>query len=167
MAIHYLLYACVECGRENGLEAEKDAEVCERCHTRYTRVEQAHIRVEPPNQPAIVRSAAEWLDVLNEKGLARELGHRVRVLLRIADQQKPYHHAGIYLGHGEQFGEPLEGELTVDIEAIRFTGGQSYTWALDELTAVQPSSTSGRVVVIVPACAGSPLGGPKRRGASR
>jgi hypothetical protein len=142
VAIHYLLYACVECGREDSLKAEKDAEVCERCHTRYTRVEQARIRVEPPNQPAIDRTAAEWLDLLNETGLARELGHSVRVLLRIANQQKPYRHSGIYLGHVEQFGAPLEGELQVDAEAIRFTGTQSFIWPLDELTAVQPSSTS-------------------------
>jgi hypothetical protein len=145
MAIHYLLYACVECGREGGIKpGEKGEEVCERCHTRYARVNQADIRCEPPNQPAVVHSAAEWLDLLHEQGLHRLLGRSAQVVVRIADKYRPYRHAGVYLGEIEQLGEPMTGTLTVDQEAVRFTaeGGASFVWPLDELTAVQPSSTS-------------------------
>jgi hypothetical protein len=147
VAIHYLLYACVECGREGGIKrdkADKGAEVCDRCHARYTRIDGARIQCESPNKPAVVHTAAEWLDILAEMGLAREFGHEARVVLRISEHQKPYYELGVYLGRIEQFGAPIEGEFSMTAETIRFVSptGPSFEWRLDDLTAVQPSSTS-------------------------
>jgi len=73
MPIRQLLYACVECGREGGIRPAKDAEECDRCHTRYTRAEGALIRCERPGHKAEVKHPAEWLDYLHTHGEKKPL----------------------------------------------------------------------------------------------
>ena len=66
------------------------------------------------------------------------------VILRIAEKSQPHYHGGVYLGHIEQFGQPMSGVLTLSREALVFAPeeGSPRTWRLEELTAVQPSSTT-------------------------
>ncbi|HSL71388.1 MAG TPA: hypothetical protein VK864_14170 [Longimicrobiales bacterium] len=145
MAIHHLLYACVACGREAGIKPTGAGEVCERCGARYARGEGALIRCERADGTVEVRHPAEWLDRLGQSGLLEESRHRPEpVVLSIATTWRPYHHAGVYLGQVERFGEPMSGVLTLTDEALTFEpeNGQRQTWPLDELTAVQPSSTT-------------------------
>jgi DNA-directed RNA polymerase subunit RPC12/RpoP len=145
VAIHHLLYACVECGREAGIRETKDGEVCERCGARYSRAEGAGIRCEPNNGPPVVKHPAEWLDILARGGvLERPPSRPEPVLVRMAHGSKPYRHSGIYLGEVEYFGDPVPGLLELTTDALVFTPSQgpAVTWSLNELTAVQPSSTT-------------------------
>jgi len=142
VAIADIVYACIECGGVETLRPAGDAETCERCGTRYCRVDGALIRAERPGRPPETRSAGEWLDLL--AAIGADSPHAIRpapVLLRIADRQRPHRAAGMYLGRIESFGPELEGvlslagdRLAVQTEAARFE------WSLLELTAVQPSS---------------------------
>ena len=146
MAIRDLLYACVECGREAGIKKAQDGERCERCNTRYTRVKGARIRVERAEGQAEEKHAAEWLDLLEQRLPIEPPApdRRERVILKVAQGDKPHFHRGIFLGNIEQFGLPIEGWFSLTGEDIRFEPdhGPTQTWPLRELTAVQPSSTS-------------------------
>jgi hypothetical protein len=146
MAIHHLLYACVVCGREGGIKPADKNEVCERCSAKYTRADGALIRCEPAGAPAETKHPAEWLDLLQSQWPLSEMRieRSSRVILRIAEESEPHYHGGVYLGHIEQFGAPMPGVLTLSRDALGFTPeqGGSITWRLDELTAVQPSSTT-------------------------
>lgn len=146
MAIHHLLYACVECGREGGIKPQDKAEVCERCGARYSRVDGAMIRCEPPNGKPDVRHPSEWLDLLEANWPIdqRRIDRQDRVIMRIAERSRPHYHGGVYLGQIEVFGPAVAGVLTLSKAAVSFAGdqGTGYTWPLTELTAVQPSSTS-------------------------
>ena len=145
MAIHHLLYACVECGREAGIRETEEGEVCNRCRARYSRAEGAAIRCEPLNGPAVVKQPAEWLDILARGGVLERAPSRPEpVIVRLAKGSKPYRHSGVYLGEVEHFGDPISGFLELSSEALRFkpTDGSEVVWPVHELTAVQPSSTT-------------------------
>ena len=146
MAIHHLLYACVECGRQGGIKPRDKEEVCDRCGTRYSRVDGALIRCEPPNGKPEVRHPSEWLDLLeaNWPIEQRRTERQDRVISRIAERSRPHYHGGVYLGQIEVFGPPVAGLLTLSGAALTFVAdeGTSSTWPLAQLTAVQPSSTS-------------------------
>jgi hypothetical protein len=145
VAIHHLLYACVECGREAGIKETEAGEVCDRCGARYSRADGAAIRVEPANGPPVVKQPAEWLDVLSRGGiLDRKPSKPEPVIVRLATGSKPYRHSGVYLGEVEYFGEPVSGFLELSDESIVFkpAEGAEVVWPLHELTAVQPSSTT-------------------------
>lgn len=142
MAIADVLYACIECGRQEGLRRVEAAEACERCGTRYTRVDGAQIRIEAPGRPAETRPAAFWLDILlNAAPESLENVPPDPVLLRIAERRRPHWAAGLYLGRIEHFGPDLSGTLTLEKDRLSFAGDYiQYSWKLLDLTAVQPSS---------------------------
>ena len=145
MAIHHLLYACVECGREAGIKETEAGEVCDRCGARYSRADGARIRVEPVNGPAVVKHPAEWLDILAHTGvLERPPAGPEPVIVRMANGTRPYRHSGVYLGEVEYFGDPIKGKLSLTADAVVFDPdeGEVIRWPLHELTAVQPSSTT-------------------------
>lgn len=146
MAIHLILYACIECGRESSIKPIKGerAEVCERCGTLYTREEGAMIKCAPPNREPETRHPSEWLDILEQHPL-RGGARKERALVSFARKQLPYRHSGMYLGHVEKFEPPLPGTIELTEEAVLFRADgsdQTEVWPLDELTAVQPSSTT-------------------------
>lgn len=146
MAICDLLYACLECGRVAAIKTRDQDEACEHCGTRYQRVEGARIRVQRPDGTSEVKHPAEWLDLL-ELTWPIESGRpdlRERVLFRQARTDKPLWHRGIYLGRIEEFGPTQPGWLTLTRDELRFQPdqGESQVWLLNDLTAVQPSSTS-------------------------
>ena len=146
MSIRDLLYACIECGREGGLEPVRDQEICGQCGTRYCRVEGARIQVTRPTGDPEVRHPAEWFDLL-EARRPRSIVHierRERVAVRTAASSKPLRHRGVYLGQVEEFGAPETGWLTLSPQELRFEpdGGSARIWPLAQLSAVQPSSTA-------------------------
>ena len=145
MAIHHLLYACVQCGREAGIKETEAGEVCDRCGARYSRAEGAAIRVEPPNGPAVLKQPSEWLDILAQGGvLERPASRPEPVIVRMAHGSKPYRHSGVYLGEVEHFEDPVSGVLELVADALKFktSEGAEVVWPVSELTAVQPSSTT-------------------------
>ncbi len=141
MPIRHLLYACVECGREGGIQPTKDGEVCDRCATRYTRAEGSMIRCERPGRETEVKHPADWLNYLHthsEKGATRR---PAPVTLRIAPRQKPYRHSDVLLGFIEEFDPPEDGTIELGEDSINFkSAAGERRWPLDELTAVQPTS---------------------------
>ncbi len=145
MAIRHLLYACVECGREEGIRETREGEVCNRCGACYSRVDGAGIRVAPPNGEAVTKPAWEWLDILGHTdALQRPPGRPEPVIVRLAHGTRPYRHSGVYLGEVEYFGDPVAGLLELTAESVVFkpTAGATINWHLRDLTAVQPSSTT-------------------------
>lgn len=142
MAIADILYTCIECGRQEGLRAADGAEVCERCGTRYSRVNGAQIRVERPGRPAETRPAAEWLDILlNAEPEPLDDIPPEPVSLRIAERWRPHSAGGRYLGRIEHFGKEITGTLLLEEDRLIFDGEEiRFTWPLLDLTAVQPSS---------------------------
>jgi hypothetical protein len=146
MAIRDLLYACVDCGREAGIKAVHDGDVCDRCGARYSRADGATIRVVHNDGSSDVKHPSEWLDLLEQRvpieGMRPD--RRERVFVRTAVSSKPLYHRGIYLGQVEHFGDPEPGWLSLKPAELCFEpdNGAPRTWPLDDLTAVQPSSTS-------------------------
>jgi len=76
--------------------------------------------------------------------------------MRVATGAIPLKRSGEYLGAIERMGERQSGTLTLTTRSLEFSGDTgTITWLLDELTAVQPSSSSlqikarGRPVVSV------------------
>ncbi len=145
MAIRDLLYACVECGRESGLKPAEKEEICDRCGTRYRRGVGASITCVRPNGVTETRPAAEWLDQLRSHFTAEETRQepRDRVVIRVARTHKPVRHRGVYLGKVELFGQVRSGWLTLGAQHLRFDpdSGVAEVWPLEQITAVQPSST--------------------------
>ena len=146
MAIHDVLYACVECGREAGLKQKDMEEVCDRCGARYFRAKGAGITLVRPSGASETRSAADWLDELRASlpQLGMRPDARDQVVIRVAQANKPIRHGGIYLGRVELFGEPRTGWLSLTADHVRFDPeqGAAEVWPLDRITAVQPSSTT-------------------------
>jgi hypothetical protein len=146
MAIRDFLYACVECGREGGIKPGRERETCVQCGTHYRRVAGSRIQVERPTGSTEVKHPADWFDLL-EAQRPRSIVHterRERVAIRLAHSSKPVRHRGIYLGQVEQFSAPETGWLTLTPNQLRFEpdGGPERIWPLDQLSAVQPSSTA-------------------------
>jgi hypothetical protein len=146
MAIRDLLYACLHCGQEAAIKPGNDQEVCQHCGTRYRRALGAMISVERPDGSSQLKHPADWLDLLEaQRPIGPPATHqRERVAIRIAARDKPVRHRGIYLGRVEQFSPPQLGWLTLTPLDLRFEpdGQEMQIWPLDELTAVQPSSTA-------------------------
>lgn len=148
MAIRDLLYACIECGREGGLRPAESGEVCDRCSTRYSRVEGALIRCEPPGKPTETRHPSEWVDLLAQARGFEAATREEPVILRVASHHRPLQVNGEYLGKVEQFGPPIGGTIELTDDALVFRAADRIEhWALVDLTAVQPSSTALQVKI--------------------
>ena len=151
MAIRDLLFACVECGRESGLKPSEQEEVCDRCGTRYYRGAGATITCVRPNGTTENHPAAYWLDHLERSSRPDDTRAepRDRVVIRMATTHKALRHRGIYLGKVELFGEPVTGWLTLTGSHLRMEPEQGIAelWPLDQITAVQPSSTTLQIKI--------------------
>lgn len=125
-----------------GLRPADGEEICDRCGTRYRRVDGARIRIQPPGKPAETRSAGEWLDMLSKAGVdSIDSVPPEPVVLRIAETWRKHWISGVYLGRIEQFGPEMPGTLRLEPDRLTFDGGETrLEWRLFDLTAVQPSS---------------------------
>lgn len=167
MAIRDLLWICPLCGREGGLQKGKGGEVCEGCGTRYRRASGSSIVAMPREGSALVRSVAEWLELLDGRTGGRADGQSAvfegRVQVRFAAGERAIRSGGRLLNYIEQFGDPVDGELLLEADRIVLTTGSGREeWLLDEITAVQPASSTiqlklrGRPVLSLSFPGGSP-----------
>jgi hypothetical protein len=150
VALADLLWACPECGEDRGLRPADGT--CHACGTRFVRATGSTIRAIAPDGTVTARPAREWLDRLPDPasllgtdpdagdGPVRSADVDIRTVVR---DEVVRGEAG-YLNQVEVFGEPEPGSLTLDRDRLVVTreGGTAEAWPLEELTAVQASSSS-------------------------
>ena len=147
MALSDLLWACPRCGTDRGLDPEG---VCQSCGTRYSRGAGAEIVAATPDGSDVVRSAADWADRLPDPAtlLVEQEDTPVRragVSIRRVQAEERVSDASGYLNRIEIFGEPRDGSLTLfrnHIVVQEEGEGEPEEWPLEELTAVQASSST-------------------------
>lgn len=172
MAIRDLLWACPLCGAVDALAPADKAERCRSCGARFRRGQRSLIEVTRPEGGREVRSAAEWAGQLPAEppGPEREtpgtpgargapggegagesgagdgpaLWRKTRVLVRFALGDEAIRRGGAFLGFRERLGPERPGTLALTTHALELTldDGEERRWALDELSALQASSTS-------------------------
>ncbi len=153
MAIHDLLWACPLCGAVDALaRADKGDERCRSCGASFRRGKRALIEATHPDGTVEVRSAAEWAARLpppgGEGGAAGEGGagrvHRTRVLARFALGDEVIRRGGTFLGIMERLGPERPGTLALAETSLelKLDDGEERHWRLDEVAALQASSTS-------------------------
>lgn len=153
MAIRDLLWACPLCGTEGGLRPAGKREVCRGCGATFRRGRGASIVAEGSDGTRHVRSGAEWADRLPriEEYVERLEPQgpdgallRSRARARTATGESVIRFGSIYMNRIERFGPPKEGVLELHGDRVRFTpdAGEAEEWTFDEITAVQPSSST-------------------------
>lgn len=153
MAIRDLLWACPLCGAEGGIRPVGKREACRACGARFRRGRGSNIVAEAANGTSRTLPAAEWADMLPpieefaarlEPSGADGALYRTRVRARTATGESVIRLDSVYLNRIEQFGPPREGVLALLADRLRLDpdDGEAEEWAFDELTAVQPSSST-------------------------
>lgn len=145
MAIRDLFWACPICHRTGTLQSHRRADRCTACYASFRRGRGAEIVAANPQGERLVMSAPEWLQRV--AGVIRENGSRPQtapVRLRIASGKRTITRDGELLGWRDRPGPARRGILELADEQLRFRGahGSSHEWPLDDITAVQPSSSS-------------------------
>jgi hypothetical protein len=146
MAIRDLLWRCAECGLEHGLRRGRRGEVCEGCGTRYRRGAGATITAVRPGNPAVTLSSQEWLDRLQASDLEprapQEARSSWRGEFRQLEREVPVRNAGLFLGYSERLGPVKTGRITLLDDRLQFQddAGETWSWLLDDITGLQPSS---------------------------
>ena len=144
--IRDLLWACVICGEEEALRVDNRIETCSACGAKYRRTRGAHIAIEVQGRGVETRTAAEWssqLPPVTPTGKAE-------CLVRAAESDLTVRGYGEYLGRVEKFGNFHFGEIELSESSLKFTareGDHNFEWPLEDITAVQPSSTALQVKV--------------------
>jgi hypothetical protein len=149
MSLSDLLWACPECGRVGGVS--RDGRCV--CGVVFVRGEGASIEARHPDGRVELRQPAEWSDGLPEPAslLPPGAGERVRearVKVRRAIGEAVVRGTGrAYLNRIERYGAEEEGtlELRGDRVVYRPDGAPPLAWGLDELTGIQPSSSTLQV----------------------
>lgn len=161
MAIADVLWACPACGTDAALRAaggKRGATACRACGATFARTPDARIAMtDPASGRTVVRNVAEWTRGLTVpmRATASPAGasaggggappaiREAGALMRVALGARPLRHRREYLGAIELLGEPIPGTLVLTTDHLAFTGdGTTRTWRLDDLTAVQPSSST-------------------------
>lgn len=163
MAIRDLFWACPICGREGGLRsARRGAERCEGCATRFSRGRGAAITARTLGRAPLTLSPADWVDRLPELGVderirrAEETGTAILsepAVVRCQVNETPVYFRGRFLNLIERFGPPRTGVLGLYPDRVTFRPDEpaegegavaagTLSWPFDEITAVQPSSST-------------------------
>lgn len=160
MAIRDLLWACPLCGQVDGLTRTDAGESCAACGALFRRGKRSLIQVTRPDGTVEARPAAQWATMLpaepppltgergeagGESGEGRPAPARqTRVLVRFALGDEAIRWGGVYLGAMERLGPERPGTLTLTSRTLELTldGGERHTWPLDDVAALQASSTS-------------------------
>jgi hypothetical protein len=153
MAIRDLLWACPLCGLEGGLRRTGRWEACRGCGARFRRGRGASIIGQAADGTTRIHAAAEWAERLpgieeytsrlepqTPDGVLRQS----RVRARVAVGESVIRLGSTYLNRIERFGPPRDGVLALYVDRLRFTpdAGEAEEWTFDEITAVQPSSST-------------------------
>jgi len=156
MAIRDLLWACPLCGLEGGLRRTGRWEACRGCGARFRRGRGASIIAQAADGTTRIHAAAEWADRLPgiEEYMSRleprtpdGVLRQSRVRARVAVGESVIRLGSTYLNRIERFGPPRDGVLALCADRLRFTpdAGEAEEWIFDEVTAVQPSSSTLQV----------------------
>lgn len=149
-----LLWACVVCGADGGIRRIGRHEMCIACKSTYRRGAGVNIVVQPLGREAVARNAKEWLSTLPPIALTGVALADVRM----SAGDTVLRDGKLYLGRIEHFGKPVRGTLTLTEDRVTFEpalGGDGFDIDLDDLTAVQPSSSAlqikarGRPVIVI------------------
>jgi hypothetical protein len=146
MAIHDLLWACPDCHAYASIRTDGREEVCTRCNSRFRRGSNSSIMAIRPDGSREARTAVEWearlppIDAPNTDGT---LGPD-SATIRIGQSKRPVLEGKRLLGFAERFGPKTPATLRLDPGTLEVdvAGSQGFQWALEELTAVQPSSSA-------------------------
>ncbi len=157
MAIRDLLWTCPLCGAVDALAPAGKTERCRSCGALFRRGRRALIEVTRPDGTIETRAAAEWAamlpaappgpggggEVAGESGAGHALG-ATRVLARFALGDEAIRRGGVFQGFMERLGPERAGTLALTEAALelKLDDGEARRWALDELSALQASSTS-------------------------
>lgn len=156
MALRDLLYRCPQCGLDP-LPGVGDVAECPGCGARYERgSSRTRVRVGLPGQEPFEVEAGRLTAEIERHGGPLPEGEpsggepvlrHARVRLQEAGPERPVRWGGRLLGFVERFGDPREGTLSVTAETLSFVddAGRNEGWALEELTALQASSSRVQV----------------------
>ncbi len=167
MAIRDLLWACPLCGRVDGLVRARTGERCAGCGASFRRGRRSLIEVTHPDGRVVLRSAADWAAMLpaeppepaeppasvsgsGEAAGESGAGHpapiwrETAVLARFALGDEAIRRGPVYLGTMERLGPERPGRLSLTSTTLELTfdDGERHSWPLDQLAALQASSTS-------------------------
>lgn len=169
MAIRDLLWACPVCSSFAGIRPKRKGEECVACGTVYRRGHGANVEAWPPDEEAVVRRPIDWIERLpplpldtyrtaeGKRLIALEADlefgrppgedafiRRDLAVVRVAEGEDDIHKGDEFLGRMERLGLKRSGMLVLETALLRFLDddGSTRTWALDELTAIQPSSST-------------------------
>ena len=170
MPLPDLLWACPVCGRDRGLDEGGPEYTCAECGTAFRRVRGARIEARTPDGRRETRSPPDWVDRLpgvdrlleaGEGSSAAETIRTARITARRMTAYQSVRARGRFLNRVEQLGPGFEARLRLTGDALylsreaeqpRDSGGESppppgpdTCWKLEELTAVQTSSSSLQV----------------------
>ena len=151
MPLPDLLWACPVCARDRGLEEVGREYACAECGTAFRRVRGARIEARMPDGRRETRSPADWVDRLpgvdrlleaGEGSGAAETIRTARVTARRMTGYQSVRARGRFLNRVEQLGPGFEASLHLTGDALYLSETR---WDLEELTAVQTSSSSLQV----------------------
>lgn len=134
--IRDVVWACLVCGTENGLDENS---VCRTCGARYARGRGANIVVSKPGHDAdAVYTPAEVTRLLPHPGTTGS----AHCAIRDSAGDWPLYAGKQYLGRIEKLGDPRTGVLTLADGVLRFQPetGDAFALPLLSITAIQPSS---------------------------
>jgi hypothetical protein len=145
MAIRDVLWACPSCGRHGAIRSAGKGEACAFCGAVYARAEGARIR-QVLSGTAITRSVPEWEtllpppDTLPANGRLGPQDARVRRAL----PPRSVRAGSKLIGWAERFGpdRPATVSLQPDLFLVQEETGEQLAWPLEQITAVQPSSST-------------------------
>ena len=140
MAIGDLLWACPFCATVAAVQREgRGAASCAACGARFRRGAGAALLGMPPHGEWERRSAADWLRALPA---VPDPVREDRVEATIAGPDEVVRRGGEVLGFRETPDVVLEGTLRLDAGELTLLAddGSRRVWALEKVTAIQPSS---------------------------
>jgi len=147
------LYRCPSCAAAPTV-AEGDGAHCSRCRRRYTPGQGGGLILErsPDGSRRMVHAAELAREMAVQGGPGpipeEETSFReTRVRFRRAIGEDPIRYEGTLLGYAERFDAPVEGVLRLDPVHLRIlpassNGNGSLAWALEDIQAIQASSSS-------------------------
>jgi hypothetical protein len=143
VAISDLLWACPECGKVGGVGAGGGC----RCGASFRRGRGASIEATLPDGRVVVLQPDEWVDRLPDPATLLERAptiRQARVTAREATGSAPLRSGGRYLNQVEQYGPKIQATLSLRPDRVEYhpEGEDPRVWPLEELTAVQTSSST-------------------------
>ena len=150
MALIDLLYRCPVCGRDP-TEVKSDQVFCPDCGSSFEAAPptgETRIRVRHPRGTLDIQAGVLTRRIQRfggaETRASRDgiLRARARVRLRLITGEAPFRFRDRLMGFIERIGPPMRGELHLDGDILDFQGDEARQWHLDDIAALQTTSSS-------------------------